>query len=70
MKYMIANMAVPVAKLIPISSPMSLCISISQGIIAFCRGNTLDITRPGTIAHSYTNQAAASTAPTTNGAST
>lgn len=52
MKYSTANMATPTAKLMPSSRPTSLCVSSCQGIMAFCRGNTLAIALPGTIAHS------------------
>jgi hypothetical protein len=70
MKYMTANMAAPVAKLMPTNSPTSFFISSCHGIMAFCIGNTLAITLPGTIAHSYTNHATVNTPPTTTVAST
>jgi hypothetical protein len=70
MKYMTANIAAPVAKLMPSTTPMSRCISTCHGIMAFCLGNTLDRSRPGTMAHSYTTHATANTPPTTNGTST
>lgn len=63
---MMANMAAPLAKLIPIIKPTSFCISSCHGIMAVCIGKTRDITLPGTIAHSYTNHATVNTAPTTS----
>jgi hypothetical protein len=70
MKYMMANMAAPVAKLMPETTPMSRCMSTCHGIMAFCLGKTLARSLPGTMAHSYTTHATANTPPTTKDAST
>jgi hypothetical protein len=70
MKYMMANMAMPLQKLMRNSKPISRLTINSHGIMALCKGKTRAIRRPEAIEYSYSTQAMTSTAPMTSGART